>query len=94
MHFVGIQYQEVDTLYQIYDLIKSSTSKKARILDSSYYVLYCELTPDKGNAKRRRMVFVDSTKSLAGGDSKSWDSNSVLVLNKCILGLYNRMENQ
>lgn len=37
------------------------------------------------------MIFVNSTKDL-NIINKNWDNGSNLVLNKCILGLLNKME--
>ena len=70
-----------------------AAEKKNQTFSNSYFVLYCEFTSKRGNTPRRKMVFIDASKEK-DEDSKSWDSNSQLVLNKCLLGLYGKMDSK
>ena len=64
--------------------------KKNKLYPKSYFGLYCEIVSKKQD--KSRLFFIDATKDMGGYD-KNWDNASCLVLNKCILGLQNKMDN-
>lgn len=73
-------------------MIKKTLKFKQKVCLNSYFVIYVEAINPQNKLKKQRILLINGAKDKEGF-AKAWDNKINLVLNKCILALISKNEN-